>query len=146
MDLEDQIRELAVNGVYRAEAARRLGLTRQQFTKICSIIPGLSWSRPSRMVRGGPTPAALEQLRSNLVKARIAKRAKAPTYTVRGVSGTLSELCAHFSVSATPRLVRQRITEGMSLDEALFTSSKKFPKVRDWSNVVFPSSFSVDAA
>lgn len=89
---------------------------------------------------GKPTPAALEQLKANLVKARSAKRAKAPTYTVRGITGSLTELCAHFGVSTTPKLVRQRVAEGLSLDDALFTSNRKAPKLRDWSNVVFPSS------
>lgn len=146
MDLESQIRALAGSGVYRAEAARILGLTRPQLTKICSILPDLRWSRPNRMVTGKPTPAALEQLRANLVKARIAKRAKAPKYTARGITGSLAELCTHFGVSATPKLVRQRITEGMSLDDALFTNHRKQPKIRDWSNVIFPCSSNENAA
>jgi hypothetical protein len=130
MDLEHQIRELASSGVNRAEAARRLGFTVPQMEKVCSVMADLRWGSRRRT-----TPDHLEKLKLNLSKARDVRLDKSRR-TVRGITGTVDELCAHFDVSATPRTVRQRMSEGMNLEEALF-AGQRTSRIRDWSNVVF---------
>lgn len=136
MDLEQQIRQLAASGVCKTEAARRLGFTLTQLSKVCSVIEGLRWSYRKGARRDKPTSVALEKLKLNLSKARDVKTAKSRR-TVRGITGTVDELCAHFDLSASPRTVRQRMAEGKSLEEALF-AGQRTSRIRDWSNVVFP--------
>jgi hypothetical protein len=84
----------------------------------------------------------LAKLKGSLSKAREVRVANARR-TVRGITGTVDELCAHFDATSTPRTVRQRMSEGMTLEQALF-AGQRASKVRDWSNVVFPSSHIVD--
>lgn len=130
MDLDQQIRQLAANGVCRRDAARHFGLTPVQFRKACLDLPDLRWARAM------PDAAHREKLKTNFAKARDAKLEKSRR-TVRGIKGTVAELCAHFDVTSSPRTVRQRMLEGMTLEQALF-HCQRTSRVRDWSNVVFP--------
>lgn len=141
MDLEQQIRELAGSGICKTEAARRLGFTSTQMDKVCSVIDGLNWAFRKGVTRGKPKPDHLEKLKGSLSKAREVRVANSRR-TVRGITGTVDELCAHFDVAASPRTVRQRMSEGMTLEQALF-AGQRASRVRDWSNVVFPSSHTV---
>ena len=41
-------------------------------------------------------------------------------YTVRGISGTFSELCEYFKPEVSTQTIRDRIKRGMSMEEAMF--------------------------
>jgi hypothetical protein len=138
VDLLQQIRNLALSGVPKFEVAHRFGFTPSQFEKVCAVIDGIHWSRRNGGFRGTPSPVVMEKLKANIAKARNVKVAKSRR-TVRGITGTVEELCAHFDVSLAPVTIRKRVADGMSLEQALFSGKRGAPRVRDWSNVVFPT-------
>ncbi|WP_274644314.1 hypothetical protein [Pseudomonas serbica] len=130
MDLEQQIRKMAASGTSKAAAARVIGITTIKLNMICECIEGLQW-KPKKSSASGVCPnESKDKWGSNLVKARAARKANL-TRTVRGVTGTLNELCAHFNTAVTYSTVQRRVNGGMGLEEAMFSTSKmpvKAPK------------------
>lgn len=122
MDLEQQIREMAASGKTKAQVARAIGVTGIKLNLLCEFIEGVNWKAKTSAgnVRGQENKGKWD---SNLVKARAAKKASL-TRTLRGVTGTLVELCAHFETAVTYSTVQRRLHTGQSLEEAMFGTSK----------------------
>jgi hypothetical protein len=139
MDLEKQIRRLVANGSCKAEVARFIGVSVPKLTLICEHIEGLTW-KPNKPNGLGRRPEeALPRLAANLAKAR-AKRKDNLTRTVRGVTGTVQDLCAHFKTAVTYSTVNRRVAAGMDLEKAMFlppqskgsVKTKKTWKKKPW--------------
>ena len=119
MDLEKQIRRMAARGCSKAEVARFIGVSSPKLAMICEHIEGLVW-KPSKLNAVGKRPEeSLPRLAANLVKARAARKASL-THTVRGVTGTVEELWAHFTPGVSYSTVNRRVAAGMDLREAMF--------------------------
>lgn len=119
MDLEQQIRRLAASGCSKTEAARIIGVPYRKLPLMCEHIQDLVWKAPKPNGMGRRPEEALPRLEANLVKARAARKA-ALTHTVRGFTGTVLDLCAHFKTPISYSTVNRRVAAGMDLEEAMF--------------------------
>ena len=134
MDIEQEIRRMAASGFSKAEMARTLSVSREKLNTICSAIPKLKW-KGSIKEHKRRSVEVFPKLRANLVKARAARNVGL-TQTVRGVSGTVKDLWAHFNVSISYSSVIRRVDEGMSLEDALFTPCQNKARVNKNSSKV----------
>lgn len=116
MDLEQQIRRLVASGCNKSEVATVIGVPTRKLPLICEHIQGLVWKPKPRRKRAKQSVPYLE---ANLIKARAARKA-ALTHTVRGVTGTVLDLCAHFKTPISYSTVNRRVAAGMNLEEAMF--------------------------
>lgn len=123
--VENKIRAMAKAGHSKTMTQELLGLSRWTFDKLVAQMPdvefpGRNRSRAYRASvdrkRGVYTVAMREA--STLAGMTHHERAKR---TVRGVTGTVDELVAHFKCPLSPSQVRRRVRQGMTLEEALFT-------------------------
>lgn len=126
-DIENYIRMCARKGFARATVARAMGYSKHQMAKLCSAMPDIAWPERSnckvrqhieqqRRLQGFPT------LQRGRAAARDARRAR-DSITVRGVTGTLSELAEHFGSTVSRSRICRRLKEAVSDDEryAAFT-------------------------
>lgn len=122
---EDFIRASAARGLSRTATAAALGVSFRAFLAMLDVLPDIEWParhksldrKLSNEARRGVCSAAQ---RRNLAAAAAALKAR-HAYTVRGVTGTIPELVAHFKVPAAASTVRQRKRRGLSIEAALFS-------------------------
>jgi hypothetical protein len=118
VNLEQQIRSLVERGCNKSEVAHVIGVHPKKIPLICEHIPGLVWKRKPRRKRAKQSVPYLE---ANLVKARAARKAGL-AQTVRGVTGTVRDLCTHFKTAVSYSTVNRRVAAGMSLEDAMFSA------------------------
>lgn len=71
----------------------------------------------------------LEHSRQRALEARKANAKR----TVRGITGDIPELIAHFKINVSASTIRRRLAEGKTIEEALFApTAPRRPKIRDW--------------
>lgn len=127
-DIENYIRMCARKGFARATVARAMGYSKHQMVKLCSAMPDIAWPEKSnckvrqyieqqRRLQGFPN------LQLGRAAARDAKRAR-DSITVRGVTGTLSELTEYFGSTVSRSRICRRLKEAGTDDEryAAFTA------------------------
>lgn len=121
LKIEDYIRDAARRGWSKSQTLEALGVTRESFYAMLEFMPPMEWPATAKGLgrrladearRGVCTPA----IRAATAKA-VAVRKALHSHEVDGVVGTIEELAAHSSVSAST--VRRRIAAGMTLKEAL---------------------------
>lgn len=117
------IRDAASRGLSKAAVRETLGISRYSFDAILELLHDVAWVGPNQSLdrklandaqRGVCTPA-----RRAALDAAIVNLKRLRSYEVDGRVGTINELVAHYSVSAST--VRRRMQEGMSLHAALNT-------------------------
>lgn len=131
------IEKLCKRGHSRAETAKILGIPENRFRRLIERLPDLVWPiRSLTRIDGDRARAECKDsyayLESNLQRARETRKANAQR-TVRGVTGDIPELLAHFKINLSPSTIRRRLAEGKTIEEALFAkTAPRRPKIRDW--------------
>lgn len=130
------IEKLCKRGHSRAETAKILGIPENRFRRLIERLPDLNW--PTRSLtriecdRARAESKAFGYVEQNRQRALEARRESAKR-TVRGVSGSIPELLAHFKIDVSPSTIRRRLAEGKTIEEALFAkTAPRRPKIRDW--------------
>lgn len=135
-EMAGMIEKLCNRGHSRAETAKILGIPHSRLRSFCERMPNLAWSTMSlTRIDGDKARAesnAFAYVENNRQRALEARRESAKR-TVRGVSGSISELLAHFKIDVSPSTIRRRLAEGKTIEEALFAkTAPRRPKIRDW--------------
>lgn len=131
------IEKLCKRGHSRAETAKILDIPASRFRRLCERLPDLDWpTRSLTRIDGDRARAECKgsyaYLERNLQRARETRKANAKR-TVRGFSGDIQELLAHFKIDLSPSTIRRRLAEGKTIEEALFApTATRRPKIRDW--------------
>ncbi|WP_313453450.1 hypothetical protein [Stutzerimonas nitrititolerans] len=130
-DLEKVIRDCAKRGMSRNETRLMLGYSKYKMQLILSALPDVPWPALG---------ASLGHLRGNasrrgicpasLARARQARRDNL-THTVRGVSGSITELARHFGIVSSSAARARVSAEGMTVEQAVTMPPR--PSARDLS-------------
>lgn len=133
MDVEQFIKASAARGLSRTATAAVLGMRFPKFLAVLDAMEPLQWPAPGQSLDERRSREAMHgnchpSHARNLKKAMAAVRA-GHLKTVRGVTGTLPELVAHFGVAVSVSTVQRRLRLGQSLETALFTPPRP-PSVR----------------
>lgn len=118
------IRRCAEQGMSRTATAQAVGIPVPSFRRLLKHLPAFNWPGPGRSVDARRAYAARvgvtdPGLRRRAALARAANREK-HLRTVRGVTGTLRELVAHFETPVGECTIRARLRKGWPLDLAMF--------------------------
>lgn len=135
-EMAELIENLCKRGHSRAETAKILEIPENRFRRLCERLPDLVWSaRSLTRIDGDRARAeskAFGYVEQNRQRALAARR-ESTKRTVRGVSGSIPELLAHFKIDVSPSTIRRRLAEGKTIEEALFApTAPRRPKIRDW--------------
>lgn len=123
--IEARIRGMAKAGHSKTMTQELLGLSRYAFDKLVAQMPdvefpGRNRSRGYRASVERKRGIYTDAMRNASALAGQARHEQAKR-TVRGVTGTVDELVAHFNCPLSAAQVRRRMRQGMTLEEALFT-------------------------
>lgn len=130
MDIAQFVRDSAARGLSKTATRQALGYSWGSFEAALELIGPVDWpsrgcSHLHRLAFERPSEARRAAQRSAIAKAREVRSA-ALRREVRGVVGNVAELVAHFGVAVSAGTVRRRISEGMTLEAALFTPRQGF--------------------
>lgn len=141
--VETRIRAMAKTGHSKTMTQELLGLSRWTFDQLVAQMPdvefpGRNRSRGYRAAVERKRGVYTEAMRKASIAAGVAKHERAKR-TVRGVTGTVDELVAHFECAVSPAQVRRRVRQGMTLEEALFTPKSTRNNLGRWLGVTADS-------
>jgi hypothetical protein len=124
MSLEQQIRDLAAKNYSFTHAARELRISRERLKLMMDYMPDVVWVEKHESIgwqegQENKRPQAKE-IRIEL--ARIGRQVlrEKHAHTIRGVHGTVPELCRHFGVTSA-YAAWKRIKAGWTVDAAVTT-------------------------